>query len=396
MNDRANRECIIVGAFDRHNFGDLLFSHIAPAALGGAKPVFAAAASRDLRPFSGPLTRSLAGLAPGAADIIHAGGEILSCTAWQAAAMLLPPGEASAAIRYLEADDARRDSFIRETLGRDAAAPYVAGRDLFPQARAIVFCGVGGIGLEDDDAMRREVCAQLRDADFIGVRDRRTLALLQREGVPARLMPDPAVLLRELCGPRVVRHGRAGECAALRQAFSDGYLAVQCSADFGDDATLDMLAQQLDLLARDTGLGAVLFRAGAATWHDDPEVHARLAARLRQCRARIFQSLDAFDICALIAGSAGYCGSSLHGRIVAMAYGLPRANLCPPPCDAAGKTAAFAAAWDAGLPGAVLPAQLAAAMSDALALPPAVLREAGATAAAECRRAFDAIRTLLA
>lgn len=398
MNEGLDRQCIIVGAFDRHNFGDLLFAAIARSLLNCDDPVFAGVAARDMREFSGPLTRSLAGLAGRAGRapaIVHAGGELLSCTAWEAAAMLLPSDGASTTIARLEADGAERAAYIAATLGRSALAPYVAGRDLFPQARAVVFCGVGGIGLGNDEAMRKQVCAALRDADFVGVRDRLTLDLLNGEGVAATLMPDPAVLLRETCGALVARRMEQGECAALRRRLG-AYLAVQFSVDFGDDAALDVLAAQLDRVTRETGLALVLFRAGAAPWHDEPDLYARLNARLPERPAVLFRSLDAFDICGLIAGSAGYCGSSLHGRIVAMVHGLPRVNICPAPCDARGKTAAFAAAWDPAPPGAVPPGQILSAVTQALAMPPAVLGEAAAASAAACRGAFDAIRTVLA
>lgn len=400
MNDTPGPDCIVVGAFDRHNFGDLLFPHIAVRMLACHDTAYAGVARRDLTGVGGVATVALAGLAATLHDapvaVIHAGGEILSCSPWHAAAMLLPPEQAASAITQLEADAARRDDFILHTLGRNAATPYVAARDLFPHARAIVFAGVGGISLEQDEAMRADVSARLREADFVGVRDAFTFSLLRNEGVAAALMPDPAVLLRELFGPLLVERGGRGECLAMRQCFPAGYLAVQCSADFGDDATLDVLAEQIGLLSRRAGLGAVLFRAGAATWHDDPAVYERMLSRPAIGAARIFHSLDVFDICALIAGSAGYCGSSLHGRIVAMAYGLPRVNLCMPPCDEHGKTAAFAAAWDRQLPGAVAPSDLARAMLTALAMPDTTLREAGMLAATECRRAFDAIRALVA
>ena len=40
-----------------------------------------------------------------------------------------------------------------------------------------------------------------------------------------------------------------------------------------------------------------------------------------------FASLELWDLCALIASSRAYAGSSLHGRIVAMAHRVPRVNL---------------------------------------------------------------------
>ena len=160
----------------------------------------------------------------------------------------------------------------------------------------------------------------------------------------------PAVLVAELFGDRVRRRAGHGECARIGSRFPGGYLAVQCSADFGDDETLSQLASQLERVARDRHLGVVLFRAGAAPWHDDLACYQRLAARLCGSTVALFDSLDLWDICALIAHSQGFIGSSLHGGIVAGAFALPRLGLLrPAQAPEASKQVAFAAAW--GHPG---------------------------------------------
>jgi hypothetical protein len=58
-----NTPTILLGAFDRHNFGDLLFPHLAAALLPGSRLIFAGLAERDLRPFGGHRTHALARLA---------------------------------------------------------------------------------------------------------------------------------------------------------------------------------------------------------------------------------------------------------------------------------------------------------------------------------------------
>ena len=52
------RPLILFGAFDRHNFGDLLFPHIATALLPGRELRFAGLALRDLRPYGGQIGRA--------------------------------------------------------------------------------------------------------------------------------------------------------------------------------------------------------------------------------------------------------------------------------------------------------------------------------------------------
>ena len=113
---------LLFGAFDRHNFGDLLFPHIAAALLPGRRLIFAGLAARDLAAYGGHRVEALAKLATEwgerPVDIIHVGGEILTCDAWQAAVMLLPPEEVQGVIARFE----RRPEAGRGMGARQAAA----------------------------------------------------------------------------------------------------------------------------------------------------------------------------------------------------------------------------------------------------------------------------------
>jgi hypothetical protein len=369
---------IVFGAFDRHNFGDLLFARIAAVLLSPRRLVFAGLADVDLRPVGGErvhaLSDALARHGRRGIELIHAGGELLTCSAWEAAVMLLPPREAAALVDHPHHDPADRAAWARAQLRCRDLAPYLAAPAPAAGPQRVLHLAVGGVGLAQcDAAMQSEVLDKLRRADAVSVRDHVTHELLARTGIACQLMPDPATLTARLLGRCIRRHAHGSTVAALRRRFPGGYLAVQFSADFGDDATLDTIASGLDQAARDHRCGVVFFRAGAATWHDDIDCYRRVSARMRAPTAML-HSLNLWDICALIAFARCYLGSSLHGRIVAMAYALPRLNLCLPGQEGLpSKQAAYAATWDLpAMPGVVpthaMPEALARAMgSDAQA-----------------------------
>lgn len=389
---------ILFGAFDRHNFGDLLFPHICAALLQGKELLFAGLAECDLRAYGGHRVRALAQLAARwdgrPANIIHVGGELLTCDAWQAAVMLLSPREAQHIIASLDAQPQQKAEWARNKLGIPALAPYVLPRELFPSAAGIIHNAVGGVDLDScGPAMRVEVLTKLQAADGVGVRDGQTKAQLEAAGIAPRLMPDPAVMTAELFGATIRERSKEREVAQILGMFPQGYIAVQFSADFGDDETLAEIAVQLDHIAISSGYGVVFFRAGAAPWHDDLRCYQRVAARMRTAPARIFLSLDLRDICALIACSRGYAGSSLHGRIVAMAFALPRINLRHPaqPMELT-KQAAFAATWEeAGMPATAGVQEIAQVIRDALATDPEQLRRTAKELVGRYRQGFNAI-----
>ncbi|WP_321945484.1 polysaccharide pyruvyl transferase family protein [Paraburkholderia sp. J10-1] len=391
---------VIFGAFDRHNFGDLLIAQVVARMLPRRERLFAGLAARDPHGDGGPHTVALsrvAAFARGrAVNVIHAGGELLTCNAWEAAVMLAPPQRVPALIaaegEWLR--DAR--AWTQRHVGVASLAPYALSKLALPGVRVdhLSFNAVGGVDLDARYAqLGADVLAALQSADTVSVRDSRTQALLAQRGIEgARLIPDPATMTAVLFGATIRRHAAN---LALREALPRGYAAVQFSADFGDDATLDTLAAQLGRVAQAHNLGVVLFRAGAAPWHDDLEVYERLAVRLRAAHVRVFASLNVWDICALIAGSRIYCGSSLHGRIVAMAYALPRVNISHPDYSfGRSKHVAYVQTWEAaGIPGVVHPGNLADAVAHALASDCDALRETASALVRRYRKEFEAVVT---
>jgi len=218
------------------------------------------------------------------------------------------------------------------------------------------------------------------------------LALLDAAGIAARLVPDPAVMVAELFGPRIRQYTQASEIAQLLTAFPQGYIAVQFSADFGDDGTLTEIAAQLDQAVTSSGYGMVFFRAGAAPWHDDPECYQRVVARMQSAAVKVFTSLNLWEICAVIAHSRLFCGSSLHGRIVAMAFALPRLNLHHPMHGGKiTKQAAFAVTWDEGEPAVVDVHEMAQGIADALSADREHLQRRARELVALYRQGFDAL-----
>lgn len=384
---------ILFGAFDRHNLGDLLFPHIVAALLPERQPVFAGLMQRDLRRFGGHRVQAIADIACNwgdqPADLIHVGGELLDCDLYQATVMLQTPANAAASIARYDTDPAAGLHWAQQQTGLPQQCGYLADKRWFRQPRHFIYNGIGGAGLTTlPVSCRAEVLQRLSQAEHIGVREQQTLATLAAAGIASELQPDCAALLPQLFRPAVVTCGRQGEVANVRKACPNGYLAIQFASELADDQTLATIAAQLRPAARQHRLALVFFRVGAAPWHDELQPYRRLAAHLAGIAVHLFESLNIWDIVALLAHARCYCGTSLHGRIVANGFGIPAVSL-------AGNGAAVKVAANLQMlqpaDGSELiqPGDLAAAIERAMASPASGLAAAATQAATACRRGCE-------
>ncbi|HJV24261.1 MAG TPA: polysaccharide pyruvyl transferase family protein [Aromatoleum sp.] len=340
---------ILFGAFDRHNFGDLLLAHCA-AAGEAREPVFAGLAARDLRANGGhhviPISEAIARHGAEPAELVIVGGEILTTTAWEAAVMLQTPADAAQAIRLHDRNETARNDWARRTLQDPHPLPYVLNKDDLPTGWTVEFRAVGGVRFEAlSPAARREAVRALAAADRVTVRDVVTQAALSRHGVRARLARDPASESARLFGPQLPERIQLEKLAASGRPFLR-WIAVQTASQWGDDATLARIASRVASVAQREDCSVVLFCAGTAPWHDDLETLVRLAQHLRSQAAdvpvAVFKSTRVFDICALLAGAYRYVGTSLHGWIVANSFGVPSSCLVAHKGD---KAAAYLDTW---------------------------------------------------
>lgn len=324
----------LVGAFDRFNFGDLLFPQIVRWGLErrGVDADYRHFSLRaaDLRPRGGVLTEPLtvireAAMPPGSVVVVT-GGEVLSARWLDAYHGLSGSGRALAskiAARLLGREV--MDSLVRRRLAADRPLPWVIDEGDLGQDLPVLYNAVGGAGVSRFPAeLRAAAQSRLEKAALVSVRDNDTQRALDGWDVSrhVQLSPDSGVLVGERYPNDLVKKDTSPALTAATQSLGRNYLVFQVGR-YPAWGLLTELEAELRRIHTETGLGVLLLPLGQAPGHDDVVPLRRLAGRLRGLPVALMTSPDVSDILAAIAGAELFIGSSLHGNLTASAYGVP-------------------------------------------------------------------------
>lgn len=159
-------------------------------------------------------------------------------------------------------------------------------------------------------------------SDYLTVRDNGSARLLQdASGVAPAVVPDPIANIARLWPLASLTEEARGFLAQHDIPADTGLLAVHLRDRSLSGTTPQALAADLDARARQLGLHPVLFALGRA--HEDERTAASVARHMTTAPTVYDRPASLRQVTAVLAHCAAYVGASLHGFIVAQAYGVP-------------------------------------------------------------------------
>jgi hypothetical protein len=342
----AQRPLFVFGAFDRFNFGDLLFPLLLQRAWPDRPLRFVSLRAADFSSRDGVRSEALGG-EPGRTPALPAGGRLLVCggevlaAEWFLVQRYLWPIGLKPLMRLLETllPGNWLNRLVRRMNRSHRPLPFVPDASTGTDGLEVAYNAVGGIAIDRLDARsRRWLTQSLQRARHLSVRDRTTLRQLAdlAPGINAGVSADSGILVADLFP--VAELASLAIARTLAERFSSGYMVFQ-SARYLAEPKLSGIVEQLRSIARSQRLGLVLLPLGLAAEHEDQVVLEQVAAQLPE--AWMPGSLRLSEMLAVIAGARLFAGTSLHGNITAIAYAVPHIGLT----DRVPKLTAYLDTW---------------------------------------------------
>jgi len=327
---------LIIGAFDRYNYGDLLFPLIIEKQLA-TYPVdidcrFFGLVESNLSREGGKPTEDLAAFYKacntplGRNHIIVAGGEALGVTWHSLYAALNKAYQKIHRYRYRLSRYVDLNGIAKRFLKGKTTLPFLFTKDDFDNVQSVILNSLGGSGIKAEFFQQFTFMREkLSKVDYLAVRDQLTLDNMRDNGVAAQLFPDCAILMSEFYPSSYLETKVTPEVLSYVKEHKGQYLFFQINKKntAGKEA---LLAEQLDKVYEKEDTKLCLCPIGKALDHDDHLALAHVKALLKS-PYKYFDADNIWDIMYLIANAKAYAGTSLHGAITAMSYAVPHVGL---------------------------------------------------------------------
>ncbi|WP_242506291.1 polysaccharide pyruvyl transferase family protein [Serratia liquefaciens] len=318
---RGQRQVILYGAFDRYNYGDNLMPILLEMYFMQKHPekykcfdfVFSSIKGSDLSRFDCKPSVAMAQLLDvvEGSTVIVVGGEVLGA---DIGTLYMHVQDNKLIYRTLRA--IRRFShgaIIKIARNRYKSVwdyPYIPNKSSFSNNVKVVYNTVGGT----PDITQIKV---LESADYISVRDDRTYKALS--GIPSRhLVPDSVLMVSKIADMNFISSKVRDE---IRDLLENKKIITVQACPYKVKFTERELADELSTIAGNKNYTVILLPIGYASGHDD----ALFLRKVKNCTENDFILLDdltVWEIMYVIANSDVFYGTSLHGVITAMSFGV--------------------------------------------------------------------------
>lgn len=189
--------------------------------------------------------------------------------------------------------------------------PYIPQKESFKNNVKVIYNTVGGVPVHSQTDY-------VKEADYISARDQRTYDEVMKWS-SAELVPDSVLIASAIVDQDFMQKHVRSEIVEYCQ--ENKYITVQ-ACPYKVPFTANEMAMELDSVKDGTNVDVVLLPIGYASGHDDV-LFLKEVKSLAKTNLKIQYELNVWEIMYLLSRSQSFYGTSLHGVITAMSFGVP-------------------------------------------------------------------------
>ncbi len=328
----------IIGAFDRYNYGDLLFPIVIEKYIRENRKDllekydlrYFGLVESDLSNVGGKKTQALKILYNEELSensmVIVAGGDVLPARI-SSMDVDLSKSNLSMICKKVVIKAINRRNFEKISMRKfdlNTRFPWIVEKDNFKSNVFIAYNAVGGSTLDKlPKSEVDEIKRNISKSDYISVRDSKSLDNIKE--LNSKMYPDSATIMSYFFDMNILENKISNDVKKFVKSTGNKYICIQsnlCSIRGKEE----ILVREIEKIHRESGLEILLLPIGIAANHDDNIALNRLK-KYFNVKVNHIEKLNIYDIMYLIANSRFFAGTSLHGNITAMSYAIPHIGL---------------------------------------------------------------------
>lgn len=352
LNAPEKSKIVLLGAYDRYNYGDNLMPIVLvdymkkfyPHLVDSVDFIYASISESDLTRFGAQKTVSINDACRRLTDndtLVVVGGEVL-CSPNSTLYLHMPRKKVLNDIltKFNRRPTTRSllNAYARLRYPTPWNFPYIPDPKKLPKSLKIIYNTVGGNLSSISPREKSKIVGRLNGAALLAVRDSRTAKNL--EGIQLSLVPDSVHIISELYDQNFF----AENAREMQEKYQyEDYFCFQASPKkLSED--INIVADVLRKICRQNNCKVMLLPIGYASGHDDSHLLKKLHSLLPDI-AFYEDNLTLWNIMFLIKNSSLYIGTSLHGAITALSYAVPHFGLNKGPNRKIPKLDGFLGDW---------------------------------------------------
>ena len=237
-----------------------------------------------------------------------------------------------------------RNMMSRQMLCPNLRYPFLISNSDFKSNVKVIYNTIGctgilGLPTGEKDIIRKK----LSKTSYISVGERSSLEILNKldfQDATISLAPDSAIMISEIFAKREILGLALSATRDFIQKNSNRYICFQIS-EAQARGKYSLITEQLQQISREHNMPILLLPIGYAKHHWDQKALELLKKELKV--PTIMPShASVFDIMASIALCRIFIGTSLHGAVTVLSFGVPHLGVGPKD----GKLDSFLNTWD--------------------------------------------------
>ena len=326
----------IIGAFDRNNYGDLLFPIIIEKTLTkkGIKGNFNyyGLESTDLSEIGAVPTKALNELCnkDNERDIfIVAGGEVTGADIGLMY-MHLSKNKVQVLKKKVMRKLLKRERFLNysaKKLKIKSHFPWIIDNNIYGKDIKCIYNTIGANSISTVLSNEREyIINNLKNAEYISVRDKQSAICIKE--TKCTLYPDSATYMSKIFTKEELNKKISKKIRKFIDKNNKKYICLQMNKGYLNKNNLNIIINEIKKFIQN-GYKVVLLPIGFAPLHEDYVSLEKIYNCFKKNSADIFYSkkLNIYEIMSLISNSIFFAGTSLHGNITSMAFAVRHIGL---------------------------------------------------------------------